>query len=78
MPLGLLTTALVGGLAAARRAVPLGLTAPRQAAEAYLLGWHGLAPESARLALRRAAYFTAIPLLAILSLGVFLVSLALR
>jgi hypothetical protein len=78
LPLGLLTTALVGGLGAARRAVPLGLTAPRQAAEAYLLGWHGLAPESARLALRRAAYFTAIPLLAILSLGVFLVSLALR
>ncbi len=78
LPFGLLTTALVEGLAAARRAAPLGLTAPLQAAEAYLMGWHGLTPETARLAGRRAAYFTAVPLLIILSAGGLLVSLALR
>ncbi len=78
LPFGLLTTALVEGLGAARRAAPLGLTAPLQAAEAYLTGLHGLAPETARLAARRAAYFTAVPLLTVLSAGALLVSLALR
>ncbi|HEY3665727.1 MAG TPA: hypothetical protein VGL19_07005 [Polyangiaceae bacterium] len=78
LPLGLLTTALVGGLAAARRAAPLGLTAPLQAAEAYLIGVHGLAPDAARLAARRAAYFTALPFLAILLAGAVVVGLALR
>ncbi len=78
LPFGLLTTALVDGVAAARRAAPLGLTAPLQAAEAYLIGLHGLSPETARLAARRAAYFTAVPLLTILAAGVLVVALALR
>ncbi|MEO7037099.1 MAG: hypothetical protein ABI548_24310 [Polyangiaceae bacterium] len=78
LPFGLLTTALVDGVRAARRAAPLGLTAPLQAAEAYLTGLHGLSPETARLAARRAAYFTAVPLLAILGVGVLVVTLALR
>jgi hypothetical protein len=39
---------------------------------------HGLTPESARLAARRAAYFTAVPLLTILAAGVSVVILALR
>ncbi len=78
LPFGLLTTALVDGVAAARRAAPLGLTAPLQAAEAYLTGLHGLSPETARLAARRAAYFTAVPLLTILAAGVLVVALALR
>ncbi|MEP7049418.1 MAG: hypothetical protein ABJB12_03655 [Pseudomonadota bacterium] len=78
LPFGLLTTALVEGPKAARRAAPLGLTAPLQAAEAYLTGLHGLNPETARLAARRAAYFTAVPLLIILAAGALLVALALR
>ncbi len=78
LPFGLLTTALVDGLAAARRAAPLGLTAPLQAAEAYLIGLHGLAPDTARLAARRAAYLTAVPLLTILVAGAVVVVLALR
>lgn len=78
LPFGLLTTALVDGAGAARRAAPLGLTAPLQAAEAYLTGLHGLSQETARIAARRAAYFTAIPLLMILAVGVFMVALALR
>jgi len=78
LPLGLLTTALVGGIAAARHAAPLGLTAPLQAAEAYLIGLHGLTPDTARLAARRAAYFTAVPLLGVLLAGSVVVALALR
>jgi hypothetical protein len=78
LPFGLLTTALVDGIAAARRAAPLGLTAPLQAAEAYLIGLHGLAPDTARLAARRAAYFTAVPLITILVAGAVVVALALR
>ena len=78
LPFGLLTTALVDGVGAARRAAPLGLTAPLQAAEAYLTGLHGLTPEAARLAARRAAYFTAVPLLTILAAGALVVALALR
>ncbi len=78
LPFGLLTTALVDGMSAARRAAPLGLTAPRHATEAYLTGLHGLSPETARLAARRAAYFTAVPVLTILGAGVLVVSLALR
>jgi hypothetical protein len=78
LPFGLLATALVDGLSAARRAVPLGLTAPFQAAEAYLVGWHGLTPETARMAARRAAYFTAVPLFSILATAALVVSRALR
>jgi hypothetical protein len=78
LPFGLLATALVDGIAAARRAAPLGLTAPLQAAEAYLVGLHGLTPETARRAARRAAYLTAVPLLSVLALGALVVALALR
>ena len=78
LPFGLLTTALVDGMTAARRAAPLGLTAPLQAAEAYLIGLHGLTPDTARRAARRAAYFTAVPLLTMLAAGVAVVILALR
>jgi hypothetical protein len=78
LPLGLLITALSGGLSAARRAVPLGLTAPGQASEAFLVGMHGLSPEVARLAARRAAYFTIAPVLLTLAIGVLVVVLALR
>jgi len=78
LPFGLLTIALLEGAGAARRAAPLGLTAPLQAAEAYLTGLHGLSPEAARLAARRAAYFTAVPLLTVLAAGVLVVALALR
>ncbi|HTA92562.1 MAG TPA: hypothetical protein VK745_23450 [Polyangiaceae bacterium] len=75
LPFGLLTLALVEGIATARRAVPLGLTAPLQSAEAYLVGVHGLAPETARAAARRAARLTAVPLLAALAVGALVVGL---
>jgi hypothetical protein len=78
LPLGLLITALSSGLAAARHAVPLGLTAPAQASEAFLIGMHGLSPEVARLARRRAAYFTVVPVLVALALGILAVAAALR
>lgn len=78
LPFGLLITALVSGFAAARRAAPLGLTAPMQAAEAYLTGMHGLSPEGARRAARQAAYFTGIPAVAALLVGGLLFALALR
>ena len=78
LPFGLLTTALVSGLGAARRAVPLGLTAPAQASEAYLVGLHQLNPETARLAGRRAAYFTGVPALVTLALAGLFLQLALR
>src|SRR6478736_5782135 len=70
--------ALRSGFAAARSAVPLGLTAPAQASEAFLVGMHGLSPETARLAARRAAYFTIAPVLVTLAIGVFVVAAALR
>jgi hypothetical protein len=78
LPFGLLATALISGFRAARTAAPLGLTAPLQAAEAYLTGHHGLSAESARLAARRAAYFTAGPMLAALLLVGLLLAFALR
>ena len=78
LPLGLLFVALSSGLAAARRAAPLGLTAPAHASQAYLVGVHGLSPENARLAGRRAAYLTAIPVLVVLAIGGLLLGFALR
>ena len=69
LPFGLLTTALLGGLSAARRAAPLGLTAPMLASQAYLIGHHGLSAEMALLARRRAAYLTVIPVFSIFLLG---------
>jgi len=78
LPLGLLITALSGGFAAARRAAPLGLTAPAQASEAFLVGMHGLSPETAKLAARRAAYYTIAPILFTLAIGVLVVAAALR
>lgn len=78
LPFGLLTTALVDGTSAARRAAPLGLTAPLHGALAYLTGLHGLSDETARLAARRAAYFTAVPLITIVALGALALMLALR
>jgi hypothetical protein len=78
LPLGLLITALSSGLGAARRAAPLGLTAPGQASEAYLTGMHGLSPATARLAARRAAYLTVIPVLLTVAIGVLVVAAALR
>jgi hypothetical protein len=69
LPFGLVALALIEGIPAARRAVPLGLTAPLQSAEAYLVGVHGLEPEAARAVARRAARFTAVPLLTILGAG---------
>jgi hypothetical protein len=78
LPLGLLITALSSGFAAARSAAPLGLTAPAQAAQAYLIGMHGLSPETARLAGRRAAYFAVIPIVVTLALAVFGVAAALH
>jgi hypothetical protein len=78
LPLGLLITALVSGFAAARRAVPLGLTAPMHASQAYLTGLHGLSPESAQRAARRAAFFTAIPVFLTLAVAGVLLALALH
>jgi len=78
LPLGLLVTALSSGFAAARRAAPLGLTAPAQASEAFLIGMHGLSPAVARLAARRAGYLTIIPVLLTLAVGIVLVVAALR
>jgi hypothetical protein len=78
LPLGLIVTAMVSGLAAARRAVPLGLTAPMQASQAYLIGLHGLSPELAPRAARRAAYFTAIPVFLTLAAAGVLLALALH
>ncbi|HEX2672653.1 MAG TPA: hypothetical protein VHM25_17340 [Polyangiaceae bacterium] len=78
LPLGLLITALGSGFTAARRAAPLGLTAPKQASEAFLIGMHGLSPETARLAARRAAYFAIAPVLLTLALCVLVVAAALH
>jgi hypothetical protein len=78
LPFGLLATALISGLGAARAAAPLGLTAPRQASEAYLIGHHGLGPDSVRRAARLAAYFTAVPFLCVIALAALGVVLALR
>ena len=78
LPFGLLATALISGLGAARTAAPLGLTAPLQAAQAYLVGHHGLSPDSARAAARRAAYFTAVPFLGVIAFAAAGVILALR
>jgi len=78
LPLGLIITAFSSGLAAARHAAPLGLTAPAQASEAFLIGMHGLSPDAARRARRRAAYITVIPVLVALALGVLAVAAALR
>jgi hypothetical protein len=76
LPFGLLTLALVEGFATARRAAPLGLTAPLQSAEAYLVGVHGLDPETARVTARRAARLTAVPLLVVLVAGAAIAALA--
>jgi hypothetical protein len=76
LPFGLLALALIEGIPAARRAVPLGLTAPLQSAEAYLVGVHGLEAEAARAVARRAARFTAVPLLTILAAGALIAGLA--
>jgi hypothetical protein len=78
LPFGLLATALISGFGAARRAAPLGLTAPLQAAEAYLVGHHALSPDSARAAARRAAYLTALPFIVVIALGVVGAALAIR
>lgn len=78
LPFGLLATALISGFGAARKAAPLGLTAPLQAAEAYLVGHHGLSSDSARRAAKRAAYFTAGPFLAVIALAALGVILTLR
>ncbi len=78
LPFGLLATALIAGLGAARAAAPLGLTAPLQAAEAYLIGQHGLSAELARRAARRAAYFTAVPFIALIALAALAVLVALH
>jgi hypothetical protein len=78
LPLGLLITAFASGFAAARRAAPLGLTAPAQASEAFLIGIHGLSPEAARLAARRAAYFTIVPVLSLLAIGGLIMATALH
>jgi len=73
LPLGLLLTAMISGFGAARRAVPLGLTAPGHASEAFLVGMHGLSVEAARLARKRAAYLTIGPvLLTLIGAGVVL------
>jgi hypothetical protein len=76
LPLGLFMLALIEGFSAARRALPLGLTAPSQSAEAYLVGFHGLPAEIARSAARRAARFTALPLIAVLAAAALLVELS--
>ena len=78
LPLGLMLMAIGSGFGAARRAAPLGLTAPAQASEAFLIGMHGLNPETARLAARRAAYFTIAPVLLTLAVGVLVVAAALH
>jgi hypothetical protein len=78
LPLGLLITAFSSGFAAARSAVPLGLTAPAQASQAYLIGMHGLSPETARLAARRAAWYAVVPVLLMLAAGTLIVAAALR
>ncbi|HKO46719.1 MAG TPA: hypothetical protein VJV79_03300 [Polyangiaceae bacterium] len=78
LPLGLLITALSSGFAAARRAAPLGLTAPAQASEAFLIGMHGLSPETARLAARRAAYLTILPVLVTLAIAGAALAIALH
>jgi hypothetical protein len=71
-------TVLSSGFSAARRAAPLGVTAPKHASEAFLIGMHGLSPDTARLAARRAAYFAIAPVLLTLTLCVLVVAAALR
>jgi len=78
LPLGLLMTALTSGFRAARRAAPLGLTAPAHASEAFLIGVHGLGPEGVRLARRRGIYLAIIPVLLTLSIAGLLLAAALH
>lgn len=78
LPFGLLLTTLVSGWSAARQALPLGLTAPRIAAEAYLIGHHNLDPAVVRTAVRRAGLFTVVGFVCALTLIALGVALALR
>lgn len=52
LPLGLALVAIRDGFGSARRAAPLGLTAPISAANAYLRGVHQLSDDQARSAAR--------------------------
>ena len=70
MPLGLVLVALTDGLAGVSKALPLGLTAPGQAVRGYLASVHGLSPDQARAATRRAGRWTGGALLALLLLAV--------
>jgi hypothetical protein len=78
LPAGLLALALLDGRSAARRAFPLGLTAPMQAAEAYLVGVRGIAQDDARRVGRRATAMTGFAVCAVLSLGAALAYLIVR
>jgi hypothetical protein len=78
LPAGLLALALFDGRRAARRAFPLGMTAPMQAAEAYLVGIRGIAPDNARRVARRATAITGLSVCAVLTLGAALAYLFAR
>jgi len=78
LPFGLLVTTLVSGWGATRQALPLGLTAPRIAAEAYLIGHHGLDPAAVRVAARRAALLTVAAFVGAIALTTLGVVFALR
>jgi len=66
LPLGLLIVALTDGLGSASKALPLGLTAPAQAVKSYLGSVHGLSPDRARAAARRAGRWTGASLMVLL------------
>jgi len=78
LPFGLLTLALLEGFNAARQAAPLGLTAPLQSSEAYLIGVRGIAPDHARFVARRAALYAAVPVVTLLVLGALLIAFVWR
>jgi hypothetical protein len=74
LPLGLLIVALTDGLGALSKTLPLGLTAPGQAVRGYLAGVHGLTPECAQRAARRAGGWTGLCLLGVLLLTALLLA----
>lgn len=69
LPLGLLLLTFTDGLGSALRHSARGLTAPGTAASSYLVHVHGLSPEAAAQASRRAVRLVFVPMLALVVAG---------
>jgi hypothetical protein len=68
LPLGFVLVAAVEGVAAAFKALPLGVTVPARAAEAYLTGVHKLEAPQVRAAMRFAGAVAGVPVVASITL----------